>query len=246
MSTSKPRILVVEDDAAIRGGVIDALTQSGYATLAAADGTRGLDAALTGDWDLMLLDLMLPGIGGLEILETVRSARPTSPVIILTARGDENDRVKGLRLGADDYVVKPFGVRELIARVEAVLRRSPERPRSVRMVALHTCVIDLERREARFRELDGGETRRELSELEAELIAYLVRNPARAISREELLSRVWHVDPRGIETRTVDMHIARLREKLRDDPARPRIILTVRGKGYMLAAIDAPAGGAAP
>src|SRR5215468_7252135 len=106
----KPRILVIEDDAAIRTGVLDALALGGYATISAADGSRGLDAALTSDWDLLLLDLMLPGMNGLEILEHVREARPTSPVIILTARGDEDDRVKGLRLGADDYVVKPFGV----------------------------------------------------------------------------------------------------------------------------------------
>lgn len=238
MSATRPRILVIEDDAAIRTGLLDALALGGYDTASAADGGAGLDAALTGEWDLMLLDLMLPRVGGLEILEQVRAARPASPVIVLTARGDEDDRVRGLRLGADDYVVKPFGVAELLARVEAVLRRSPERPRDIRAVALPGCRVDLERREVRIDRGGADEERHELSELETELIAHLARNPTRAISREELLSRVWRVDPRGIETRTVDMHIARLRGKLGDDAARPRIILTVRGKGYMLAPAD--------
>jgi DNA-binding response OmpR family regulator len=232
----KTRILVIEDDAAIRTGLLDALALGGFAASSAPDGTRGLEAALTTDWDLLLLDLMLPGMNGLDILEHVRESRPGSPVIILTARGDENDRVKGLRLGADDYVVKPFGARELLARVEAVLRRSPARPRDIRTVQFTSGMVDLDRREVRFSSAAPDETRPQLSELEAELLAYLARNPTRAISREELLSHVWRVDPRGIETRTVDMHVARLREKLRDDPVRPRIILTVRGKGYMLAA----------
>lgn len=241
---SKRRILVIEDDNAIRTGILDALRVGGYETLAAADGQAGLDLALTGAWDLMLLDLMLPRRNGFEVLREVRAARPTAPVILLTARGEEDDRVKGLKLGADDYVVKPFGVRELLARVEAVLRRTPERPADITEIPLPGGVADLARRETRFAR--GG--RCELSELEAELLAYLARHAGRAIAREELLSRVWRVDPHGIETRTIDMHIVRLREKLRDDPDAPQVILTVRGKGYMFRAADraiplSPSGG---
>jgi len=228
---AKQQVLIVEDDAPIRRGIVDALAFEGYATLEAADGHKGLTLALGAEFDLLLLDLVLPGPDGLEILREVRTSRPTLPVIILTARGEESDRVEGLRLGADDYVVKPFSVKELLARVEAVLRRSPERPADVAEVTLEGGVADLARRELRF---DDGE-RCELTAREAELLQHLARHPGRAVSREEILLRVWHMNPNRIETRTVDMHIARLREKLRDDPTRPRIILTVRGKGYMLA-----------
>jgi len=227
----KQKILVVEDDGAIRRGIVDALTFEGYATHEAADGEDGLDAALTLDCDLVLLDLVLPGRDGLEILREVRGARPTLPVIILTARGEESDRVEGLRLGADDYVVKPFSVKELMARISAVLRRSPERPTDVASVVVPGGTAHLARREVVF---DDGD-RSDLSEREADLLRYLAANAGRAISRTELLSRVWRIDPRGLHTRTVDMHIVRLREKLRDDPADPAVILTVRGKGYMFA-----------
>jgi len=226
---AKQRILVIEDDAAIRRGIVDALGFEGYRTLEADDGDLGLDMALSVTCDLILLDLVLPGPDGLAILREVRSARPTLPVIILTARGDEADRVTGLRLGADDYVVKPFSVKELLARVEAVLRRSPERPSDVDRVTVPGGTVDLARCEVCF---DDG-TRCDLSEREQELLRYLAANAGRAVSREELLRRVWRIDPTGLYTRTVDMHIARLREKLRDEPAEPRIILTVRGKGYM-------------
>ena len=225
------QVLVVEDDAAIRQGIVDALQFHGYDTLEAADGEEGLRMAVSVDCELILLDLVLPKGDGLEILAQVRATRPTLPVIILTALGAEDDRVRGLRCGADDYVVKPFSVKELLARVEAVLRRSPERPLDLSVVAIPGGVVDLVRREVRF---ESG-ARAELSEREAELVRYLARNSGRAISREELLARVWRINPHGIHTRTIDMHIARLREKLGDDPASPSVILTVRGKGYMLA-----------
>jgi DNA-binding response OmpR family regulator len=229
---NKPTVLVIEDDASIREGILDALQYAGYTPLAAADGTKGLALATTAECDLILLDLVLPGPDGLAILKAVRAERPTLPVIILTARGEEGDRVKGLRLGADDYVVKPFSVKELLARIQAVLRRSPERPEEVAKVKVPGGVADFARREIRFR--DGA--REELSEREVTLLRYLAANPGRAISREEILTRVWRLDPRGIETRTIDMHVARLREKLRDQADQPAIILTVRGKGYMFAA----------
>ncbi len=224
-------VLTIEDDAAIRRGIVDALEYAGYEVLQTGDGTEGAHWAVHRDYDLLLLDLVLPGTGGLDILQRVREARPTLPVIILTARGEERDRVTGLRKGADDYVVKPFSVKELLARVEAVLRRTPERPSDVDYVPLDDGCIDFARREVRF--ADGE--RAELSEKESELLRYLVRNGGRAISREELLGNVWRISPDGVSTRTIDMHVARLREKLRDDPTSPRTLLTVRGKGYMFA-----------
>jgi DNA-binding response OmpR family regulator len=234
-------ILTIEDDPSIRRGIVDALTYMGYQVLQSGNGNEGLAMAVQQQYDLLLLDLVLPGKQGLDILREVRLTRPTLPVIILTARGEENDRVDGLRLGADDYVVKPFSVKELLARVEAVLRRSPERPVDLAEVALPGGCADFARRELRFS--DGH--RAELSEREAELLRYLVSNAGRAIGRDELLAHVWRISPQGLPTRTIDMHVARLREKLRDDPAEPRVLLTVRGKGYMFAAptVAAVAGG---
>ena len=228
-------ILTVEDDAAIRRGIVDALTYAGFKVLEAPDGNVGMEMALRRSYDLMLLDLVMPGPGGLEILSEVRKLRPTQPVIILTARGEENDRVEGLRRGADDYVVKPFSVKELMARVDAVLRRSPERPSDVNEVALPGGVADLARCEVRFE--DGERT--ELSEREIELLRYLAVNTGRAIARDELLANVWRISPKGVSTRTIDMHVARLREKLRDNAGEPKILLTVRGKGYMFAKPEA-------
>ena len=224
-------VLVIEDDAPIRRGLTDALAFAGYATLEAGDGRAGLDAALTCSVDLVLLDVLMPKMDGFGVLTELRKAKPSLPVIMLTAKGEEQDRVRGLKAGADDYVVKPFSATELLARVEAVLRRSPERPTDVRTLEIGGRRIDLERREVTLP--DG--TRETLSEREGETLAYLARNPGRAISRDELLSRVWELDPRGVHTRTVDMTMARLREALRDDPADPRVIVTVRAKGYMLA-----------
>ena len=232
------RVLVIEDDNAIRRGIVDALRFKGYDAIEAGNGKEGLRLAEGCDCDLVLLDLVLPGPGGMEILAAVRQSRPTLPVIILTAKGEEADRVRGLSGGADDYVVKPFSVKELLARVEAVLRRSPERPSDVTLVEFPGGVADLARREVRF----GNGTRSELSEKELELLRYLSQNAGRAVSRDEILSRVWRIDPRGGETRTIDMHVARLREKLRDDPHEPKVILTVRGKGYAFARPDAASG----
>lgn len=222
-------ILTIEDDHAIRRGIVDALTFKGFRVLESADGDEGLKLATTLDYDLLLLDLALPGTPGMDILRAVRKSLPNQPVIILTAKGDENARVEGLKTGADDYVVKPFSVLELIARVEAVLRRSPSRPDNVGCIEFAGGVADFDRRELRFAENE----RVELSERETELLRYLATNSGRAISRDELLSSVWRLSPKGISTRTIDMHVARLREKLRDNSCEPKILLTVRGKGYM-------------
>jgi len=229
---AKRSILIVEDDPAIRQGMRDALRFSGFDTLEAEDGPTGLEIAVKAEYDLLLLDLVLPGKDGLEILQAVRAGRPTLPVIILTARGEESDRVQGLSLGADDYVVKPFSVKELLARIEAVLRRSPERPADLQHVRFQGGVADIERHEVRF---DTGDNV-PLTERELELLRYLAMHSGRAVSRDEILSRVWRIDSHGgMETRTIDMHIAGLRAKLRDDSSSPHIILTVRGKGYMFA-----------
>jgi DNA-binding response OmpR family regulator len=236
--THPKRILVVEDDAAIRLGIVDALHATGHETLEAGDGRRGLDLALHAEFDLLLLDVVLPHHDGIAILREVRRGRPTLPVILLTARGAEAERVEGLRTGADDYIVKPFSVKELLARIAAVLRRSPERPSDRTGFTLAAGTADLVQRELRF--ADGS--REELSERECELLRYLACNAGRPVSRDEILSRVWRIEPGRVETRTIDMHIARLREKLRDDAAEPRVLRTVRGKGYMLVLNDGDRG----
>ena len=228
-----PTVLVIEDDEAIREGLVDALEFEGYAVDEARTAPDGQDLALRSPCAIVLLDLMLPGGDGFEVLKAIRRARPQLPVIILTARGREAERVQGLRLGADDYVVKPFSVREVLARIEAVLRRArtqaePEAgPSGLRIPEGR---VDLRRRELRF---DDGE-QASLSEREADLLGYLAQHPERAISRDEIISRIWRLDPGKFQTRTIDMHVARLREKLRDDKRAPAIIVTVRGKGYML------------
>ena len=225
------RIVVVEDEQAIRRGVADALRASGYEVAEAGDGDRGLTEAARPGVDLVLLDLLLPRRDGLDVLKELRRVRATLPVIILTARGTEDDRVRGLKMGADDYVVKPFSARELLARVEAVLRRSLGRPGEVRGARLGRAVIDLERREVCWSSKERGE----LSETESAILSFLISHRKRAVSREELLLRLWGIGPHGVETRTIDMHIARLRTKLRDPSGRdtPEAILTVRSQGYM-------------
>ncbi len=230
--TATTWIAVIEDESPIRRGVVDALRASGYAVAEAADGARGLETAKRPGIALVLLDLLLPCLDGLEVLRRLRQVRPALPVIILTARGTEEDRVRGLKMGADDYVVKPFSAHELLARVEAVLRRSPGRPvESAASARLGRAVIDFARREVRWSERERGE----LSETEAAILSYLVGHRMRAVSREELLQHVWGIDTAGLETRTVDMHIARLRVKLRDPSGRPgpEAVLTVRAQGYM-------------
>ncbi|MEJ6570540.1 MAG: response regulator transcription factor [Akkermansiaceae bacterium] len=224
----KPVILVVEDDAAVRQGVVDALSFSGYEVIAAADGREGMERALKASYQLLLLDLVLPHYSGFEVLEALRKERPGQPVIILSARGEEADRVKGLTMGADDYVVKPFSVRELLARVDAVLRRSSEREVGENDFDFDGGRVDFSRREIN---IEGG-GRKELSERESDLLRYLISNKGRAVAREELLQQVWRIDPKNIETRTIDMHVAHLREKLGENGQ--DVVVTVRGKGYMV------------
>jgi DNA-binding response OmpR family regulator len=245
---SLPHIVVVEDEPAIRRGVTDALRISGYIVTEAADGDTGLDAALRRDVGLVLLDLLLPRRDGLEVLAELRKSRPNLPVIILTARGSEDDRVRGLKMGADDYVVKPFSARELIARVEAVLRRASTRQAAITGARLGRAKLDLQRREVHW----PGGVRGDLSETEAAILAYLLAHRDRTVTRDDLLVSVWGIPPHGLETRAIDMHIARLRAKLRDPSGKPtpEAVVTVRARGYMagpeLVPIEAIGVGVAP
>jgi DNA-binding response OmpR family regulator len=223
-------VLVVEDDAAIRRGIADALRFGGYAVLESADGKTGLATALGADLELVLLDVLLPGMDGFGALAELRRAKPALPVIMVTARGAEDDRVRGLSGGADDYVVKPFSAKELLARVAAVLRRSAERPKAVGRLDVAGRTVDFERREV----TRDGAAAVPLSERESAVLRYLAESGGRVVSRDELLQRVWGLDPKGVTTRTVDVHVARIREKLGDDADAPRIVVTVRGVGYRL------------
>ena len=219
-------ILVIEDDLSIRRGMVAALRHAAYEVREAGDGVAGAELALAGDLDLVLLDLVLPRRDGLEVLRRIRSEDPALPVIVVTARGAEEERVRGLEMGADDYVVKPFSARELLARVEAVLRRSPGRPQPVR----HLLARDRRGRSRPLRDAARGGGREELSKLEADVLRYLAKSGDRLVSRDELLARVWQQKPHLIATRSVDMTIARLRKKL----GGREVLVTVRGKGYRL------------
>lgn len=221
------RILVVEDDPAIRLGLRDALRSEGYDVLEAADGPTGLDLGLTEDPDLIVLDLMLPGMDGFEVLRRWRDDGVETPVLVLTARGLERDRVKGLDLGADDYVGKPFSLAELLARVRGRLRawdreRGLDRGAVVRFGGV---TVDFEARRAVRDGEDLGLTPQEL-----DLLAFLVRNEGRAVSRAELLKALWAEEE--VVSRVIDTAILGLRKKVEPDPADPRFVVSVRGVGY--------------
>ncbi|HMP58884.1 MAG TPA: response regulator transcription factor [Gemmatales bacterium] len=227
----RPHLVVAEDDPAIRRGVVDVLTAAGYDVGAAADGAAGLEIARRPGVALVLLDLLMPKMDGLQVLAELRQEIPSLPVIILTARGSEEDRVRGLQLGADDYVVKPFSARELLARVQAVLRRCLGQSQAIRQARWGSLLVDFQRREVRR----SRKEREELSEMEAAVLEYLLSQRDRAVSRPELLSRLWGAHVSDAETRTVDMHVARLRQKLQASDAKngQEPIVTVRAQGYM-------------
>jgi DNA-binding response OmpR family regulator len=232
-------ILVVEDDAALRDTIAYNLRGEGYAVLTAGDGMAAIELARTHAVSLVLLDIMLPRLDGLDVTRRLRALPETAsvPILILTARGDESDKVIGLELGADDYVTKPFGWKELRARVRALLRRGEQAGAAVastpssatgqetRLLA-GDVRVDVDRREVR-----RGEREIELPARLFDLLVYMMRNKGLVLTRDRLLQQVWGYDYAG-ETRTVDVHIRWLREKLEDDPANPELIQTVRGVGY--------------
>lgn len=238
------KILVVDDEAVLAETIAYNLEQSGYHVITVADGNSALDAARSERPDLIILDVMLPGIDGLEVCRQLRreNRTATTPILMLTAKGDEIDKVVGLEVGADDYVTKPFGRRELLARVRALLRRSDYVPTEGEEERAET---NHERRPAN-RELVAGPLRIdeagrqvhcrgqeiELQPKQFELLAYLVRNRGTVLTRDQLLHNVWGYDYVG-DTRTVDVHVRWLREKLEEDPASPKLIQTVRGVGYV-------------
>ncbi|MEU6389284.1 response regulator transcription factor [Streptomyces sp. NPDC046939] len=218
-----PRVLVVDDDPTVAEVVTGYLDRAGYAVDHAGDGPAALARATASPPDLVVLDLMLPGMDGLEVCRRLRARGPV-PVIMLTARGDEDDRILGLEVGADDYVTKPFSPRELVLRVESVLRRA--RPGTDRQpVSAAGLTVDPAARRATR---DGTELALTLREFD--LLAFFLRHPGRAYSREELMREVWGWEFGDLSTVTV--HIRRLRGKVEDDPARPRLIQTVWGVGY--------------
>jgi two-component system alkaline phosphatase synthesis response regulator PhoP len=222
------RVLVVEDEESLALGVRDALQHAGYEAEVVFDGPTALKRIRESRPELVVLDLMLPGMGGLEVLEQVRAENRDLRVVILTALASENDLVKGFSLGADDYIKKPFAPRELVARVEAQFRRKDqEQVPPPRMDLPGGIQVDLARLEVHR----DGEVL-PLTPREGDILAYLVKNRDRVVTREDLLLDVWHYRSANVETRTVDIHIVGLRRKVEPDPARPSLIQTVRGKGY--------------
>lgn len=224
------RILLVEDEEAIRAGLIDVLVFHGFDVDSAATGPEGLKKALTGQYDLILLDVMLPGVDGYEICNQVRAEDRNQPIIMLTAKTSDEEIIRGLQLGADDYVPKPFSIQQLVLRIEAVLRRSQLGQQMARTLSIAGMEIDTENLCASKGGNEITFTRREIQILE-----YLARNSERPVSREELLTKVWgYARNLEIETRTVDIHIAKLRRKIESDSKQPEVLVTVRGAGYRL------------
>ncbi|HKZ08554.1 MAG TPA: response regulator transcription factor [Methylomirabilota bacterium] len=220
-----PRILIVDDEPEMVRGLEDNLRFEGYQTLTAGDGERALALAVSEAPDLIVLDLMLPGQSGWDVCQALRQRGLDIPIIMLTARGEEADQVRGLELGADDYVTKPFSLRELLARIRAVLRRPGPRRTAERFTFGDAGLEPRTRRAFKA----GREV--VLTRKEFELLRYLVEHPAEILTRERLLNEVWGYD-RFPTTRTVDTHVLRLRQKFETDPERPAHILTVHGQGY--------------
>jgi two-component system response regulator RegX3 len=219
------RVLVVEDEASLREGIVDLLAGDGHDVVAVGDGVAAVEAGLREPFALVVLDLMLPRLDGMEVCRRLRSARPGMPILMLTARGSEDDKVRGLMDGADDYVTKPFSARELLARVRELARRAPA-GESLDELQIDGAVIDLARMV-----VVRGDARVALTPREVGILRWLHRHQDRVVSRAELLERVF--GQRGdLQTRAVDMAIAVLRKKVEPDPERPRLIVSVKGAGY--------------
>lgn len=222
------RILIVEDEVDLALGVRDALQHSGFEAECVHDGRVGLEKLREGRFDLVVLDLMLPGLNGLDLLRELRKEKSDVRVLILTALADEDDLLKGFQAGADDYMAKPFSPRELVARVDAQFRRRAiDSAPPPRMELPGGISVDLSRLEVHR---DGEVV--PLTPREGDILEYLVRNHERVVTREDLLLDVWHYRSANVETRTVDIHIVGLRRKVEPDPSKPTLIQTVRGKGY--------------
>ncbi len=222
----KEKILVVEDDESIVKGLKANLRFEGFDVLTANDGDSGLELAVDEQPDLVLLDIMMPGMNGFEVLRELRNRDLDLPVIMLTAKGEQMDKVRGLDLGADDYVTKPFSLKELLARVHAVLRRKRKFEKTMEQVKFGLAEVDFKARTARMR---GSAV--ELTEKEFSLVKYFFEKQGEALGRQEILDRVWGFDYFGTD-RTVDNFITRLRKKFEPDPDTPRHFVTVRGVGY--------------
>ncbi len=220
------RILIVEDEPAMVQGLRDNFEYEGYEVISAADGAEGLERALQDHPDLVVLDVMMPKLSGLDVCKQLKAKKPSIPIIMLTARGQEIDKVVGLELGADDYVTKPFSIRELMARVKAVLRRVSPQAQTVEVYKFSDVEVNVRSNEV----LRGGRPV-ELSSKEFALLAYFVAHPAETLSRDRLLDSVWGYENYP-NTRTVDAHIVHLRQKLEPNPEEPKFILTVHGSGY--------------
>jgi two-component system alkaline phosphatase synthesis response regulator PhoP len=220
------KILIVEDEPNMVAGLRDNFEYEGYTVITALDGVEGLRRALDESPDLVVLDVMMPRMSGLEVCKQLRAKRGSIPIIMLTARGQEVDKVVGLELGADDYVTKPFSIRELLARVKAVLRRTAALPKDMDRHSFADVEVDLKR----CRVLKSGKVI-EVSSREFELLKYFICHSGEILSRDRLLEEVWGYENYPT-TRTVDTHLVRLRQKLEPDPEQPQYFLTVHGTGY--------------
>lgn len=227
MAVEKPRVLVVEDEPTLAEGVAEALRFQGYECDVADDGPTGLARARKGPYDVLLLDVMLPGLSGFEVMQKLRAEGCRTPTIMLTAKGAEEDRVRGLMIGADDYVTKPFAIRELVARVGAQLRRTRMDRGDGDTFVVDGMTFDLGRLEG---VRDGVAV--PLTPREGEILSYLRSHEGNVVTRDDFLLEVWKYPTASVETRTVDNTLAALRKKIERNPADPLIIRTVRGKGY--------------
>ncbi|MBS3944527.1 MAG: response regulator transcription factor [Melioribacter sp.] len=221
------RILIIEDEPSMRMGLIDNLEFEGYETDSADDGVVGLEKINNGKYDLIILDLMLPRLSGFDVCKKIRESGNKTPVILLTAKGEEIDKVVGLEIGADDYITKPFSLRELIARIKAVLRRSSESDQNSNSIMIGKLELHFKT----FNEFENG-TEVQMSHREFELLEYLWNHRNQTVSRNSILKDVWKQE--ATTTRTIDNFILRLRQKIETDPDHPKIILTVHGIGYKL------------
>ena len=226
--TNPIEILIIEDEIAIAEGLMDLCEMNGYKVKHVADGESGLIEALSGNYGLVLLDLMLPGIDGFTVCDKIREKDKCIPIIILSAKNSDEDIINGLKYGADDYIAKPFSIPMLLARIQAVLRRSSQNADSEGKFVSGNLSIN-------FREYSGlkGSEVLQFTRKEIEILEYLWKNKDRAVSRSELLKEVWgYENADAVDTRTVDIHITKLRKKIEEEPAHPQLLVTFRGEGY--------------